>query len=108
MIEHHLHRLLLLNGDRICLPVVSTGLVLVVDLLLHLLLLRNTLWLAIVVQDVVRLWVGADEGAILHSGKAEARKGGKVEVAKVGEDNLEDGDEEAEDWDWEEVDVLVP
>ena len=26
----------------------------------------------------------------------------------VGDDNLEDGDKEAEDWDWEEVDVLVP
>ena len=26
----------------------------------------------------------------------------------MGGDNLEDGDEEAEDWDWEEVDVLVP
>ena len=26
----------------------------------------------------------------------------------MGEDDLEDGDEEAEDWDWEEVDVLLP
>ena len=26
----------------------------------------------------------------------------------MGEDYRQDGDEEAEDWDWEEVDVLVP
>ena len=26
----------------------------------------------------------------------------------MGEDDLEDGDEETEDWDWEEVDVLLP
>ena len=29
-------------------------------------------------------------------------------MAEVVEDHLEDGDEETEDWDWEEVDVLVP
>ena len=50
--------------------------------------------------------VGADEGSVLNSGKAEA--GGKVDVAAAVEDDLEDGDEEAEDWDWEEVDVLLP
>jgi len=45
---------------------------------------------------------------VLNSGKVEAGKGGEVDVAAVGEDDLEDGDEEPEDWDWEEVDVLLP
>ena len=29
-------------------------------------------------------------------------------MAEVVEDHLEDGDEETEDWGWEEVDMLVP
>ena len=52
------------------------------------------------------LRVGADEGSVFNFGKAEA--GWTVDVAAAVEDDLEDGDEEAEDWDWEEVDVLLP
>ena len=52
------------------------------------------------------LWVGADKGSVLNSGKTEA--GGEVDVAVVGEDHLQDGDKEAEDWDREEVDVPGP
>ena len=51
-------------------------LVLVVDLFL----VQNMLRPAIGVQDVVRLWLGADEGSVLNPGKAEA--GREVGVAR--------------------------
>ena len=41
----------------------------VVDLFL---VLRNILRLAFGVQDIVRLWLGADEGSVLNPGKADA------------------------------------
>ena len=90
--EHHLHDLLLLDGNRLYLCCVGDhlkDLVLVDDLLF--LLLKNTFRLATSVQDVVSLRVGADEGSVLNFGKAQA--GGEADVA------AEDGDKEAEDWD---------
>ena len=67
------------------------------------LLLKNRLWLAFSVQNVVPLRVGADEGPVLNSGKTEA--GGEGEVAKAGQENLQECEEDAQDWDWEEVDL---
>ena len=76
-------------------------------LVVHLLLvLQNTFWLTIGVQDVVRLWVGADEGSIFNCGKAEASRG--VDVAVAAEYHLEGSDRDTEDWDWEEVYLLAP
>ena len=33
---------------------------------------KNTLWLAISVKNIEPLWVGADKGSVLNSGKAKA------------------------------------
>ena len=63
------------------------------------------LQLAIRVQDVVRLQVGADEGSVLNFGEAEAS--GERDVVEVGEDYLQEGDYEAEDWYWEKVELLM-
>jgi len=105
LVKHHLHCLLSLTGNCPCLHDVVDHLkylVLSIDLVL---LFNNLLWVAIIVQDVMSLRIGADEGSVLNSGKAEA--GGEVDVAAVVEDDLEDGDEEAEEWDWQEVKVLL-
>jgi len=106
LVKHHLHCLLPLTGNCSCLYGVVDHLkylVLSIDLVL---LFNNLLWVAISVQDVMSLRIGADEGSVLNSGEAEAGQGGEVDVAAV-EDDLEDGDEEAEDWDWEEVEVRL-
>ena len=111
LVEHHLHHPLLLTGSCLCLCGVVDHLkilVLFIDLVLLVLLLKNPLWLTIIVQDVVFLRVGADEGSVLNSGKAEAGQGGEVDVAAAVEGDLENGDEEAEDWDWEEEEVMLP
>ena len=99
VVEQHPHCLLLLTGNRINDDL--KDLILVVNLLL--LVLKNMLWLALIVQDVVRLRVGADEGSVLNAGEAEA--GGEGEVAKAGRENLQQCEEDAQDWDWEEVDL---
>ena len=79
-------------------------LVLGVDLLL--IVLKNNLWLVVGVQDVVRLWIRRDESPILNSWVAEAGREGEVVIA--GQDYLQEGDKDAEDWEWDEVDVLIP
>ena len=76
VVEQHLHCLLLLTGNRINDDL--KDLILVVNLLL--LVLKNMLWLALIVQDVVRLRVGADEGSYSTLGKL--KQGGKVKLQK--------------------------
>ena len=101
---HHLCHILVLAGSFYSVDYLR-DLILVVGLVL---LLKNKLWPALSVQDVVGEWVRADEGPVLNSGKAEACQGGEVAVEALVDDSLPEGDKEAKDWDWEEVNVLVP
>ena len=62
-------------------------------LVVILVVFKNTLWLAISVQDVVSLWVGADEGSVPNS------IGEKTE--------RERGVKDAKYWDYEEIDNIL-